>query len=244
MARTALRFRFGAAFGMLAAAGLATTLMTASISAQVGRMPEGFTPIFNGRDLAGWHPSRTTHHGTTPLCIVENGVLIMKQNPFGQGGLLVTDKTYKDFELYLEANPDADFNSGIFLRSTESGSGYQVELVWPGNAGALIGERMRVSKPEYIGPVTDVTTVWKEGQFNTFRIRMVGEAPRVTLWINDTKMWELQMPKNDQIAGVYGGQIGLQLHWTTTYSDASGSGGSSRPWLVQRFRNIAIKELK
>jgi len=105
-------------------------------------------------------------------------------------------------------------------------------------------ERMRISKPEYIGPVTDVTTVWKEGQFNSFRIRMVGEAPRVTLWINDTKMWELQMPKNDQIAGVYGGQIGLQLHWTATYSDASGSGGSSRPWLVQRFRNIAIKELK
>lgn len=244
MTRTNSRSRLAAAVAPYAATALAALLATSRVSAQGGTIPAGFTPIFNGKDLTGWHPSRTTHHGTTPLCIVEGGVLIMKQNPFGQGGLLMTDKTYKDFELYLEANPDADFNSGIFLRSTESGSGYQVELVWPGSAGALIGERMRVSQPAYIGPVTDVKTVWKEGQFNSFRIRMVGEAPRVTLWINDTKMWELQMPKNDQIAGVYGGQIGLQLHWTATYSEASGSGGSDRPWLVQRFRNIAIKELK
>ena len=58
---------------------------------------------------------------------------------------------YKDFDLYLELNPDAGFNSGIFLRSTESGSGYQVEVVAPGEStGNLIGERMRVSQPQYI----------------------------------------------------------------------------------------------
>ena len=28
------------------------------------RIPDGFTPIFNGVDLTGWHVSRTNHHGT------------------------------------------------------------------------------------------------------------------------------------------------------------------------------------
>ena len=29
-------------------------------------VPPGFTPIFNGKDLTGWHVSQTNHHGTTP----------------------------------------------------------------------------------------------------------------------------------------------------------------------------------
>ena len=30
------------------------------------KVPEGFTPIFNGVNLTGWHPSRTNLHGTAP----------------------------------------------------------------------------------------------------------------------------------------------------------------------------------
>jgi 3-keto-disaccharide hydrolase len=222
--------------------GFLVAVVCATVSAQ--QIPDGFVRIFNGKNTDGWHVSRTNHHGATALFTVEDGALIMKQRPFGQGGLLLTDRTYKDFELYLEAKPDPGFNSGIFLRSTESGSAYQVELIWPGNAGALIGERMRVSQPQYIGDRVDIATVWKEGDWNAFRIRMVGEAPHVTVWVNGTQLYELQMPKNDQIAGVYGGLIGLQLHWTATYSAASGSGTGTRPWQVQRFRNIAIKEIQ
>jgi sulfatase modifying factor 1 len=220
---------------LLAAAGLAAQ----------SHAPAGMTPIFNGRNLAGWHLSRTTHHGTTASVTVKDGVLLMQQQPFGQGGLLLTDKVYQDFELHLEANPDPGFNSGIFLRSTESGSAYQIELAVPGNAtGNFFGERMRVSQPQYIGEKIAVSTVWKDGDWNSIRIRMVGEAPRVTTWVNGTQLYELQMPKNDQIAGAYGGMIGLQLHWTATYSAASGRDTSTRPWQLQRFRNIAIKEIQ
>jgi len=229
---------------VVAAAFAASMLGAAALSAQV-QLPAGFTPIFNGRTLEGWHLSRTTHHGSTGNFYVENGVLLANQRPFGQGGLLLTDKIYKDFELYLELRPDANFNSGVFLRSTESGSAYQIEINTPGDAtGNLIGERMRLSQPQLVGEKIPVSKVWKEGEWNSFRIRMVGEAPHVTTWVNDTQLYQVQMPKNDQIAGVYGGQIGLQLHWAATYSDVSGSGSSNRPWLVQRFRNIAIKELK
>jgi hypothetical protein len=215
-----------------------------ALSAQVGRIPTGFTPIFNGKNVNGWHISRTVHHGTTGSYIADpDGVLVMKAQPFGQGGLLLTDKSYKDFELYLEANPDPDFNSGIFLRSTEGGSAYQIELVRPGNTGALLAEQMRLSAPAYIGERVDINTVWKDGEWNSMRVRMTGEAPHITLWVDDVKMWEVQMPKNDQIAGYYGGMIGLQLHWSATYSEAAGGSGSGAPWSVQRFRNIAVKEL-
>ncbi|MEO7270469.1 MAG: DUF1080 domain-containing protein [Vicinamibacterales bacterium] len=209
-----------------------------------GQIPAGFTRLLNGNDLTGWHISRTTHHGATGSYTVKDGVLLMAQQPFGQGGLLMTDRVYKDFDLYLELNPDAGFNSGIFLRSTESGSAYQIEVVAPGEAtGDLIGEGIRFSQPKYIGEKTPVMSVWKTGEWNSMQIRMVGEAPHVTTWVNGTKLYELQMPQNDQVAGVYGGMIGLQLHWTATYSSASGSGTGTRPWQLQRYRNIAIKEL-
>jgi hypothetical protein len=228
-----------------ALAGVLATLTSApSVGQALVRVPDGFTPIFNGRDTTGWHWSRTTHHGTTARARVENGALILQPYPFGQGGVLLTDKIYKDFELYVELNPDPNYNSGVFLRSTEGGSAFQVEIIRPGNTGALLGERQRVSERKFIGPVTDIETVWKENDWNSFRIRMEGEAPHVWLWVNDVKLWELQLPVNDQVAGAYGGMIGLQLHWTATYSEAArGGGGGGRPWLVQRFRNIGVKEL-
>jgi Domain of Unknown Function (DUF1080) len=210
-----------------------------------GRIPSGFTRILNGRNLDGWHISRTVHHGTTGSYTVDpDGVLLMKAQPFGQGGLLLSNRTYQDFELYLEADPDPNFNSGIFLRSSEGGSAYQIELVRPGNTGALLGEQMKLSTPAYVGPRVDINSVWKDGEWNSMRIRMAGEAPRITLWINEVRMWEAQMPRNDQIAGFYGGMIGLQLHWSATYSAAAQGSGAGAPWAVQRFRNIGIRELK
>jgi 3-keto-disaccharide hydrolase len=203
------------------------------------------TSIFDGRTTAGWHWSRTSHHGTTADASVEDGALVLRPRPFGQGGLLLSDGSYQDFELSLEARPDPDFNSGIFLRSTEGGSAYQIELVRPGNTGAWLGEMMRLGEPRYIGDRADINAVWKDGAWNAMRVRMVGEAPHVTLWINGVKLWELQMPANDQIGGRYGGMVGLQLHWTATYTNAAGVPyGSGAPWAVQRFRNMTIQELK
>ena len=46
-----------------------------------GGIPEGFTPIFNGKDLTGWHISKTNHHGTTPDYRVLHGIIIGNQQP-------------------------------------------------------------------------------------------------------------------------------------------------------------------
>lgn len=219
--------------------------LTFSMShAQTGNIPEGFTPIFNGKNLQGWHISRTTHQGTTPDISIEDGVLILKQHPYGQGGVLLTDKLYKDFELYLEVKVDSFCNGGIFLRSTESGQAYQVELAEPGGTGNLLGERLQISQS---AEATNIEKVWKPNDWNAFRIRMVGDIPHLTLWINGEKMWEVTQPVNDFIAGATAGMIGLQVHWSATYSAAAEAfdmSGSWRPGAAHRFRHIAIKELK
>lgn len=207
------------------------------------QIPEGFKPIFNGKNLKGWHVSRTTHQGTTPNFFVEDGAIVANQNPYGQGGLLMTNEVFKDFELYLEVKIDSFANGGIFIRSNEGGSAYQIELALPGNTGDLVGERIPVSEPASAAPYKNV---WKANDWNSFRIRMTGDIPHLTLWINGEQMWDVQQAKNDFIGGATEGMIALQCHWTAVYSPTASNGmplSSWRPGAAHRYRNLAIKRL-
>jgi hypothetical protein len=201
------------------------------------------TGLFNGRDLAGWHVSRTSHQGTTGNFYVDEGAIVLKQDPFGQGGVLLTDRKYRNFELYVEVKIDSFCNGGIFLRSTESGQAYQVELAVPGANGDLFGERLEISKP---AKATSIGKVWRPGDWNSFKIRMTGAEPSITLWVNDVRMWQVQQPRNDFIAGATEGMIGFQSHWSAQYLPTPGGfnmPGAWRPGAAHRFRNIRIREL-
>ncbi len=103
------------------------------------KVPEGFTPIFNGKNLTGWHTSRTNMHGTAPNFQVINGMIIAMQVPLGMGGILLTDRSYHNFEFYMEVRPDYGCDSGVFVRSTEAGWAYQVTMdyVPGGSMGSL-----------------------------------------------------------------------------------------------------------
>lgn len=221
-------------------AGVLVILCAAELSAQVGKIPEGFTAIFNGKDLKGWHISRINHHGTTPNWYVEGGVLVGKENPISEGGILLTDKRYKDFELYLEIKPDWGCDGGVFLRSTEGGSAYQVNIMinkaQTGGAAnaALIGEKLRVSQ----GAHADWQKVWRKDDWNSIRIRMTGDVPRITLWLNDQQMWDVTELTNDLIGDATDGMIALQVHWSEAGMP------NWRPNGAHRFRNIAIKEIE
>ncbi len=208
------------------------------------QLPEGFKSIFNGKDLKGWHVSRTTHQGTTPNFHVENGVMVVTQQPYGQGGVLLTDKKYKNFELYIEVKIDSFTNGGIFIRSTESGVAYQIELdEIAGSTGSLYGERMRVSQSMRAEKLSEV---WKPGDWNSFRLRMTGDTPHLTLWINGVEMWDVTQPKNDFINEATEGMIGLQSHWTALYSSSAGRWEHLESWVPgakHQYRNIGIKEL-
>jgi hypothetical protein len=214
-------------------------------NARIGTIPSGFRRLFNGRDLTGWHVSRTSHQGTTPDVRVEDGAIVLRQHPYGQGGVLMTDRRYRDFELYLEAKPDWGTNGGIFLRSSEGGSAYQIEVEGggTGGTGSLFGEMMRVSTPVQ---ATGVQALWRPDDWNAFRIRMEGDVPKVTLWINGDRVYEAQLGRNDLIGGRTDGMIALQSHWSATVDRVAGSfdmSGSWKPDAAHRYRNVAIREL-
>ena len=84
-------------------------------------VPAGFAPLFNGKDLSGWHVSQTNHHGTSQGWTVKDGVLLATQDRPGNGGILLTDRKYRDFEVEVEINPDWGCDGGLFLRSNEAG---------------------------------------------------------------------------------------------------------------------------
>lgn len=219
-------------------------LFTLGATIGYSQVPPGFKSIFNGKDLKGWHTSRTSHQGTTGNFFVENGEIVLKQNPYGQGGVLLTDQKFSNFELYVEVKIDSFCNGGIFIRSTESGQAYQIELANPGSTGALFGEALQISKA---AEAKEIGGVWKAGEWNSFLIRMTGDIPTITLWVNGKLMWEVTEPQNDFVAHATSGMIGLQSHWTAQYQEIQGGfnmPGAWRPNAAHRFRNIAIKELK
>ena len=193
--------------------------------------------------LKGWHISRTTHQGTTPAVKIDHGEITLGQHPFGQGGVLLSDKKYRDFELSVEVKIDSFCNSGIFLRSSESGVAYQVELAEPGGTGDIFGDQMQISTP---GKAVNKDKVWKPNDWNLFRIRMTGKVPHITLWLNGEMMWDITEPKNDFPAGATEGMIGFQTHWSATYSAAAKAFDMSDSWKPAakiKFKNIVIKEL-
>lgn len=207
---------------------------------------QDYVSIFNGKDLSGWHSSKTNHHGTMGNFFVEEGALVMKQYPYGQGGIILTDKYYQDFELYLEFKGYPGTNGGIFLRSSESGTAYQLELAGDGEKGTgnLFGELLKTT---ISAQIETLDNVWKKGEWNSFRIRIEGETPRISLWINEEHMWDATGERNDLIGDVKAGMIAFQLHWSATLQPVPGGrccDFSWRPDASHQFRNVKIKELK
>src|SRR5664279_2681311 len=92
---------------------------------------KGFVKIFDGKTLTGWHVSAQTGHSGASKnksggrWVVEDGAIIGSQDIPGNGGIIITDKLYGNFEVALEMNNDFAPDSGLFLRSTEKGQAYQ-----------------------------------------------------------------------------------------------------------------------
>lgn len=207
-------------------------------------VPEGFTPIFNGKDLTGWHGK--PHFDPRKLAAmpeaeraaklaewdadakqhwtVENGELVND----GHGAYLVTDKEYGDYEFLIEYKTVARADSGIYLKGTP-----QVQIwdytdpekfkldanlgsggLWNNSAGAPGKNPSELADKAF-------------GEWNSFRIRQVGA--RTTVWLNGKKVVNHAVMENywDRKSPLFAtGPIELQTH-----------GGEIR------WRNLYIKEL-
>ncbi len=182
-------------------------------------VPEGEArDLFNERNLDGW-----TVHGTE-LWYVEDGELVCESGPDAQYGYLRTDRTYDDFELTLEFKQEADGNSGVFFRSTIEGvriSGWQAEVAPPGLYSGGIYESY--GRGWLIKPELELDSALRMGEWNEMKIR--AEGGRVTTWINETQMIDIE----DEQIGEVKGHIALQIH----------DGGG----IKVRWRNLRLIEL-
>ncbi|HSV73723.1 MAG TPA: DUF1080 domain-containing protein [Chthonomonadales bacterium] len=223
-----------------------------SVTAQTARRTErGFTRIFDGRTLAGWQVSGKTGHGTGGRWFVQDGAIHGTQDRPGNGGIIITERQYGDFEVALEMRNDYGPNSGLFLRSTEDGRCYQATIDYHAGGGLMgvygegIGgfyhrnfelletsDRIReVAYPAFPLPVTPErwARLWRPGRWNELRARIVGNPPTITTWINGVKImeWtdtERRLPDT--------GGIALQVH---------GGGDLTRQFV--RYRNIRVRTI-
>ena len=198
----------------------------------LAEVPDGFLPIFNGRNLAGWHASLTNHHGDTREWRVYEQAVVGKQDRAGNGGILLSDASYGDFEVYMEIKPDFGCDGGVFLRSSASGQAYQVMLDYleGGNVGGIHGERLKGLATQ---PSDGWEEVWETDGWNALRVRIRGEAPRIEVWLNETLITDFEDSENRLPAGATEGSIALQVH----------GGDRCKPGLEHRFRNIAVRQL-
>ncbi len=121
-------------------AGAAAWLAEASAGANP---PADEVPLFDGRSLQGWHKNRKRiGHGTGGRWTVRDDAIVGEQQPPGNGGLLLTDQTYADFDLSLDICPDWGIDSGLFVRSTPDGKAFQIAVdhFRGGYVGQIYGE--------------------------------------------------------------------------------------------------------
>ena len=174
--------------------------------------------LFNGQNLDGWEINGTEKW------YVEKGELICESGPDAEYGYLSTKEHYDDFELELEFKQEADGNSGVFFRSTVSGTvvnGWQVEVAPPNlHTGGIYESYGRgwLIKPD---PAKD--QYLKMGSWN--RMKIIANGNKVTTYLNGHEMVEIL----DEKIGNGKGGIALQIH----------SGGG----IKVKWRNIKLKEL-
>ena len=155
----------------------------------------GFVSLFNGRNLDGWkglveNPVKRAKMSPKELAtaqekadkeakeswIVDHGELLFT----GKGNNLCTGKQYGDFEMLVDWRlyPGPEPDAGIYLRGTPQVQIWDTARVKVGaqvGSGGLYNNKQNPSKPLVVADQ-------KVGEWNTFRILMVGE--RVTVWLN------------------------------------------------------------
>ncbi len=213
-------------------------------------------PLTDGRTLAGWRPAPGSPHSkasgnrSAGRWFAEAGVIFGSQDMPGNGGLLLTVADYGDVEVSLETNNDFGPDSGLFLRCTEDGRGYQclIDYHKGGTIGGILGERIwkrRGVRNFTFGATPDVIALnenaqscpvlpeawpqfWRVGQWNEIRARIVGDPPTITTWINGVQILTHTEPVSQHPAR---GDIGLQIH-----------GGPNNEGTV-RYRNLRVRVL-
>ena len=230
-----------------------------NIAAADDAPPEGFTPLFNGKDLTGWKiPDGDNGHWK----VVDGVIDYDAQSEAKKDKHLWTDKEYGNFVLRVEwrikempftnprikyilpdgshgkgpdgkelniALPDSD--SGIILRGEMKN---QVNIwTWPIGSGELWGYRTDPKMPAAVraGATPRTQADKPPGEWNAYEITMKGD--RVTVVLNGKTVID-----RAELPGVKPkGAVGLQHH------GAMKDGKWTSPPALIQYRNLSIREL-
>jgi len=154
---------------------------------------EGFKPMFNGKDLSGWQglvETPLTRAKMKPAELAKKQIEADKKVQgnwsvkdgciwfSGAGENLCSVKEYSDFEMMVDWKISKAGDSGIYLRGSPQVQIWDTSRVEVGaqvGSGGLYNNQKNPSKPLKVAdnPV---------GDWNTFRIVMIGE--KVSVWLN------------------------------------------------------------
>jgi Domain of Unknown Function (DUF1080) len=250
---------FSRVFGVCAAAALCLVSLRAEPPKKdAPPVPKDqMTRLDDGASLKGWHVSaKSGHSGTSKnksggKWEVVDGAITGSQDIPGNGGLVLTDEQFGDFEVRIEMRNDYGPDSGLFLRSTERGQAYQAMIDYHdnGNLMGVYGEGLSGGihrrNFSFKGPVTSIVVdqkadfkapfdakqwpeLWKADEWNELRARIIGNPPTVTTWINGVKTMEFTDTEKRHPDK---GSIGLQVH-----------GGGDYTKQFVRYRDIRVKK--
>jgi len=213
----------------LVAAAVCCLSMSCSFADEKTTDSEGFTPLFDGETLDGWH----NPYKWGEAKVVDGEIQLTGDKKF----FLVTDKEYGDFIFEGEVLlPEGRANSGFMFRAhAEPGKvfGYQTEVDGdPGRmwSGGLYDEGRR---GWFISPIKGdkeseaafrkrAGDTFKRDDWNTYRITCKGN--KITIEVNGVVTTDVEDDKDAS------GVVGIQHH---------GEKGQT-----YRFRNLRIKELE
>ena len=247
----------------LVAAACGLAVLAAGAAGAAAQEP-GWESLFDGKTLAGWHVSAKTGHSRTSgntsggRWVVEDGAVVGSQDVPGNGGIVLTDREFGDFEVVVEMRNDFGPDSGLFLRSTEDGKAYQAMIDYHsggtlmGIYGEGLGGKPHIRNYNFEDVVTKVNlkaigdpavpfpvlpdawpSFWRHGEWNELRARIVGgQTPTITTWINGVKISEWTETEARHPAR---GRIALQVHGGGTPQDYAGK--------FVRYRGMRVREL-
>jgi hypothetical protein len=200
-------------FSLALVAGFACAPTLRSADADV---PEGFTALFNGKDLTGW---KVNEGGKMSVWGAEKGLLYVEG---AGGGWLMTEKEYGDFELRLEFKMPEKGNSGVALRSPMKGdpayAGMEIQLlddVWhKKNFKELRNTQLTGSIYDVVPPSKDALK--PVGEWN--KITITAKGRHVTIELNGMKIVDADLDEHkdkfEKHPGLKAekGHLGLQSH--------------------------------
>lgn len=223
--------------------GFCLSAAMAAVSFGEDKPASEFVPIFNGKDLTGWHGESTMdprklaamseadrnaemakwQEDAKAHWTVENGELVND----GHGVYLTTDGKYGDYELLIEYKTIPQADSGIYLKSNPQVQiwNHKAEKLSPGQDKGSGG--LWNNSPGAPGKDPSEIADRPFGEWNEFKIQQIGT--RTSVWLNGKHIVDHAIMENywDRKAPlVLKGPVQLQTH-----------GGEIR------WRNIKVREI-